>query len=280
MRRLSFVLTLVLLAGCDAGDPEPARVVELEVPLADLALHVGETQEIDFAEHFRHSEGAALTFEAQRDSGTSVLVEPIEAGRVRLEARSEGRSVISVTAVAGSGLEANVAFAVDVAPGLCPPEPGPDHVDYFPMEAGRVWLFDYRRWSGPTDSEGGLSEGRVSMEFESVTCVNRMRTAHVREVTTVDDAVVRQRTRTFTEDSTNALRLELPGGYVYYDADPFEPDTFPRYAPASSPDTLEYGPGPASGNWLRIQREQGIATWGWGAYGPIWSESIRLDLVD
>lgn len=281
MRWLVFSLALVLLAGCDAGDPAPMRSVDLEVPLADLTLHVGESQEIDLAEHFRHSDGAVLTFEARRDSGSSVEVVSIEAGRVQLEALSEGRSLIAASAASGSGLSASAAFAVDVAPGLCPPEAGPGQVDYFPMEAGQVWLFDYQRRSGPMSFPGdGLSEGQVSMTFESVTCVNRVRTARVREVMTRDAGVViRQNTRTFTEDSTNALRVELPGSQRH-GSDPFDLDVFPRYAPSSGPDTLEYVSYREITGRLKVRREQGLVYWYWSAADPIWYENLRFDRVD
>lgn len=251
MRWLAFAL--ILLAGCDAADPAPTRSVDLEVPLADLTLHVGEVQEIDFAEHFRHSEGAALTFEARRDSGNSVQLVPIEAGRVQLEARSEGRSMISVTAAAGSGLEASAVFAVDVAPGLCPPEPGPDQVDYFPMEAGQVWTFERHYRPAFSDS---ASMGRLALEFVSVTCVNRVRTAVVREEVASEDGTVRwQVTRTYTEDGSNVLSLEMPEAVDIPNQDPFRPPAFSRYAPASDPDTLRSG----SIHWsLQLKQGQGI----------------------
>jgi hypothetical protein len=274
MRWLPFFLALALFAGCDSGNSDSPASLEVATPLEDLALPVGERREVDLTEHFRHSKGAALAFEARRDSGRSVEVVAIEDGQMQLEAQSEGRSIISVRA-ASRFLETSADFAVDVTPGICPPEPGPGMADYFPMETGQVWLFDYRYRNGTTDSDSGENqrEGQVSMEFESVACANYVRTAQVREVTTIDGNVHRDIMRTFTEDSTNTLRLELPGGYVYYDTDPYEAYPIPRYAPASGRDTLEYGR-------LWTQRERGIAAWVWGAYGPIFYEEVRIDRVD
>lgn len=281
MRCLTCLFALALLAGCDSGDPDSSSTAQLvvETPLDDLALHVGESQEIELAEHFRHSDGAPLTFEAQRDSGSSVEIMSIEDGQMRLEAQSEGRTIIAVTA-ASALLEASATFAVDVAPGLCPSEPSPDQADYFPMEAGQVWLFDYRHRSGPMNSGGTQREGQLSMTFESVTCVNRVRTAQVREVAMVDGMVYRQATRTFTEDSTNTLRMELPGGYVHFDADPYEVYPVPRYVVASSSDTLTYRQSASGDAFLGVVQEGGIVEWNWSACDPILCESIGLDRVE
>jgi len=275
MRWLTCLLALVLFAGCDSGDSDSPASLEVETPLEDLTLPVGERQEVDLTAHFRHSEGATLTFEARRDSGNSVEVVAIEDGRMQLEAQSEGRSIISVRAVSRF-LETSAAFSVDVTPGLCPPEPAPGMADYFPMETGQVWLFDYRHRFGPINSGGTQREGQLSMTFESVNCANYVRTVQVREVATVDGTVYREATRTFTEDSANTLRLELPGGYVHFNADPLDAYPVPRYAPTSGPDTLTYRPSVSGEAFLGIGREQGITNWNWGACDPIWCESIGL----
>jgi len=169
-------VVLVGLAGCDATEPEtPLQLQSIEIiaPSDTVAFYFADGARIASGAWFRSANEApvsvSVSVEADHESlvwdantGTLLTIRPTM-GLIRVTGSAEGHRDTTVSVLAA-------AF------GECPLESEWD--DYFPVENGTVWTFDYRddRMSNQFRDE---IRGQMTVTFDRVACERGTRTVRV-----------------------------------------------------------------------------------------------------
>ena len=250
----------ILLTGCDSvadpivppgvdppGDPEPVGRIVSDRPLPDLQIRLGApTTHLDLGTYFRHTNGAALTFQVDVPDPTLLSVS-LQEGALDLSGRGRGETELVLRiSTTDHDTTAFLHTIIWGAPNPCIVSPYTGEDDYFPIEDGATWTFDYEDGGG----SGGLFEpvitweesGTYSMTVASISCgtpaVYRMRTVRDGMRSThhefygqlPDEPIYEEEVVSASEGGDRMLHLYLVD----------DPDPFSRYHAPTAPDTLTF----------------------------------------
>lgn len=300
MRRsvLLAVATVFVLAGCDSAEALPTEVppvgtVRVVAPVDRIGINrdgaVGSYAQVSLTGLFEaDAQAGALRYEATSDVPDVASV-TVEKGLLTLRRLGAGRAQIRVTARSESGATAATEFTVRVRaplpPSACPPGPSANQADFFPLEAGRVWTYNYvsrSRYGQEVTSRSGT----YTYTFLSNTCLQGVRRTEFelhrvfREIGNGGGAGVPPDTTYIDDRSSNSITETAAGLDLTQYGLGWE-GSVPRFHP-SERETVHIGNAPGSYNtrYLDLQREHAPAEEGRSSLGSSSHDnSAHLTLV-
>ncbi len=287
--RLCFLWVLALslipaatLMACDSARPDPIgpHPVNLGAPIPDVVISSpSSVRVVDISGAFSYGGPLPLGLAYSTDTDAATVTwDDATHFRLRITPAHHGSTVVSVTATSPEGVSQSTAFRVTVtesADATCP-GPGPGLADYFPLEPGQVWTFDFERRSrsfGSGPPMAGRLTGSATMTITSVSCRAGTRSVIVLLDVTADHfygqegyeayvgPFIQRETRTFVE-STGGDVTFMPPFWLNASRELVAA----RYAPHAGPEVVEVAIPPSAtcgqggGGTAEFGRDRGLTS--------------------
>ena len=146
-----------------------------------------------------------LMYTASPTGGT--IAARIDGDSLRVTLNSIGSGFVTVIATGQGGVRASGNIPVRVI-GRCPPLPAAGLADYFPLEVGTVWSFNYRYNERRNNSNINTYIGISTITALAVTCSQGGRTYRVREDLQTN-LYIGSKEYIYLEDTSGTIRMPI-----------------------------------------------------------------------